>query len=91
MQFEKSKRKCVTHRLTRTCVLQCSREQPILSPIPENLKNRKVFQVFKGADERNIGSNLLVTLGTKGLLSACRNQLRWKRGKGVNLWLFLTV
>ena len=67
-------------------VLQFAREQPVLSQCffsltPENFKNRKVFLIFKGADERNIGPNWLVTLGTKGLLSACHNQLRWRCGK----------
>ena len=49
---------------------------------PENFKNSKVFQVFKGANERNIGPNRLIGLGTKGLLMDCGNQLDGDRGRG---------
>ena len=52
---------------------------------PENFKNPKVFQVFKGLDEKNIGPNWVIRLETKGLLSFCLNQLEWRRGKGGEL------
>ena len=56
---------------------------------PENLINRKVLQVSKGADERNAGLSRVIGLGTKDLPSSCRNQLKWTQGNGVNLYLFL--
>ena len=77
-----------------TCVLQCVCELPVSSQLfllnRENSKNRKIVQVFKGIDEGNIGSNWTIGLGMKGLLGKCCNQLGWRQGERVNLYLFLT-
>ena len=76
---------CVT-----VCLWIARFESICFSLTPENFKNCKVFQVFKGVDERKISPNWVPGLGKKGLLNVCFNQLGWRREEGVNLYLFLT-
>ena len=76
---------CVT-----VCLWIARSELMLFFPLtPENFINRKVLQVSKGADERNVGLSRVIGLGKKDLLSSYRNQLKWTQRNGVNLYLFL--